>query len=142
MRLEALLRAHGFMRTERPPALWEARTELERLVPLVGEMIAAALAGGGVLEQLTLAAANVAIEPPEEGDDGAQLPPPGEYVAISVRGATDLGPDARWLPGDSATGLLGRLGARLDAAGARWAYVRRLPGEGSITVLLDRAPQS
>ena len=40
MRLDALIRAHGFMRTERPPELWEADTEDVRFIPLLGEMIA------------------------------------------------------------------------------------------------------
>ena len=43
MRFEALLRAHGFMKTEHPPDVWEADTEDVRFVPLLGEMIAAPL---------------------------------------------------------------------------------------------------
>jgi hypothetical protein len=38
MRLDALLRAHGFMRVERPPRLWEADTDDERFIPLLGEV--------------------------------------------------------------------------------------------------------
>jgi len=54
MRLDALLRAHGFMRVERPPQLWEADTDDERFIPLLGEMIAVSLARGAKLEELTL----------------------------------------------------------------------------------------
>jgi len=40
VKLDALLRAHGFMNVQRPPALWEADTEDIRFVPLLGEVIA------------------------------------------------------------------------------------------------------
>ena len=93
MRLEALLRAHGFMRVERPPELWEADTDEAHLIPLLGEMIAASLARGGVLEELSLNAANVRVE-----DDGGD-PSPGEYVALTVRGKVAWEADAVWLPG-------------------------------------------
>jgi hypothetical protein len=38
LRFDALIRAHGFMRTERPPEIWEADTEDVRFIPLLGEM--------------------------------------------------------------------------------------------------------
>jgi len=47
LRLDGLLRAHAFMRVERPPELWEAAAEDTTLVPLLGEMIAARLAAAG-----------------------------------------------------------------------------------------------
>ena len=37
---------------ERPPQLWEADTDDERFIPLLGEMIAASLSRGGKLEEL------------------------------------------------------------------------------------------
>jgi len=46
MRLEALLRAHGFMKVEQPPQLWEAATDDTEFIPLLGEMIAASLSRG------------------------------------------------------------------------------------------------
>jgi hypothetical protein len=138
MRLEPILRAHAFMRVEQPPALWEPDTEDWRFVPLLGEMIAAALAGGPPLEELTLGASNVVVSPSDDAEPA--VPPPAEYVAVTVRGATNFGPDDRWDPSAAArAGLLGRLHDRLDAAGARFAYVRRLPLEGSFTVFFARA---
>jgi hypothetical protein len=48
MRLDALLRAHGFMRVERPPQLWEADTDDLTFIALLAEMVAASLARGGI----------------------------------------------------------------------------------------------
>jgi len=140
MKLDALLRAHGFMNVERPPLLWEADTEDTRVVPLLGEMIAAALAGGGVLSALTLNASNVSVDLADDPDDAGSGPPQGEFVAITISGATDLGPDGSWNPGrSSSVALLNRLTDRLAVAGARYAYVRRVPPTGSITVFLARS---
>lgn len=77
MRLEPLLRAHGFMKVEQPPELWEPATEDTRFVPLLGEMIAAGLTGGAELDALTLNASNVVVEAPRPGEDAAArwLPP-------------------------------------------------------------------
>lgn len=141
MKLDALLRAHGFMKVERPPEIWEADTEDTRFVPLLGEMIAAALVGGGELSALTLNASNVSVDltgDPDEPESSG--PPSGEFVAITVSGATDLGPDGTWQPGrPSSVQLLDRLADRLAVAGARYAYVRRTPPTGSVTVFLPRA---
>ena len=141
MKLDALLRAHGFMNVERPPEIWEADTEDTRFVPLLGEMIAAALAGGGELSALTLNASNVSVDLSDDPDEHeGSGPPSGEFVAITVSGATDLGPDGSWNPGRrSGVALLNRLADRLTVAGARYAYVRRIPPTGSITVFLSRA---
>lgn len=148
MRFEALVRAHGFMKTERPPEIWEADTEDVRLLPLLGEMISAGLCGGAPLEELTLNVSNVVV-PADAGSRGAGSdgggeeghgPPVGEFVAVTVRGRTDLGPDHSWRPGHPPRPnlLLGRLETRLADAGALFAYVRRMPPEGSVTVFLRR----
>jgi len=139
MKLDALLRAHGFMKVERPPVIWEADTEDTRFVPLLGEMIAAALAGGGELSALTLNASNVSVDLMDDEPEGSG-PPSGEFVAITVSGATNLGPDGTWQPErPSSVTLLDRLADRLAVAGARYAYVRHTPPTGSITVFLSRA---
>ena len=133
MKLDNLLRAHGFMRVERPPEIWEADTEDVRLVPLIGEMIAAALAGGGALVTLTLNASNIVVE---EGD----RPAAGQYVALTVSGMIDVGPDAVWPDsGAAGSGLLVRLHDRLVTAGAVFAYIRRTGTFGSMTVFLRRS---
>ena len=140
MKFDSLLRAHGFMKTERPPEMWEAETEDVHFIPLLGEMIAAGIGGGSLLEELTLNVSNVVVQldASEEVEQG-RLPPEGEYVAVTVRGRTDLGPDDSWFPGHVGYGLLGRLGPRLTDSGACYAYVRRLSQEGSITVFLRRS---
>jgi hypothetical protein len=141
LRLESLLRAHSYMKIERPPRVWDADTEDVRFVPLLGEMIAAALGAGTPLAELTLSAANVVVEPFTDGEGAtAGSPEPAEYVALTVRGVADFGPDATWKPSaPPPTGLLARLHERLETAGARFAYVRRLPPEASFTVFLARA---
>jgi len=138
LRLEALLRSHGFMRVERPPELWEARAEDTTLVPLLGEMIAARLALGGRLEELTLNASNVVVSA-DDFDDEGRGPAPGEYVALTVMGDGAPEDDATWSPqGAARTGALKRLAGRLAEAGVRYAYTRSFDGKGTITVFLAR----
>ena len=142
LQFDALIRAHGFMKTERPPSVWEADTEDVRFIPLLGEMIAAGLSGGSTLETLTLNVSNI-VAPEDAEDDPANrtVLPAGEYVAVTVRGITDLGPDQVWFPGRPLSDrlLLGRLDTELTMAGVRYAYVRRIPPEGSVTVMLARS---
>ena len=137
MRLEPFLRAHAQMRVERPPELWEAETEDEQLVPLIGEILAAGLSRGISLGELTLNVSNVVVE---ESDDGEPMvPPPAEYVAITISGPADFGPDDTWHPTESQhRGLLGRLHDRLQMVRARFAYVRRMTPNGSVTVFFAR----
>lgn len=140
MRLDDLLRAHGFMKVERPPELWEADTEALRFVPLLDEMIAASLARGAELAGLTLNASNVVVE--GGGDHEERPPAPGDYVAVTVSGNVDWEADAVWYPeGPSPQGKLGEIGDPLLDAGARYAYIRRMPPKGSITVFFSRLRQ-
>jgi hypothetical protein len=53
MRFDAILRAHAFMKVQRPPEIWEADTEDIRFLPLLGEMIVAPLSEGVTLGELT-----------------------------------------------------------------------------------------
>jgi hypothetical protein len=149
MEFDALLRAHGFMKVERPPEMWAADTEDTRFVPLLGEMIGAALSHGVALADLTLNVSNVVVDASGDEDDTVD-PTPGEYVAVTVVGAVDLGPDGSWVPASSSwvpalagtsqsrSPLLARLHDRLVTAGVVYAYVRWLPPQGSITVFLPR----
>ena len=131
MRLDALLRAHGFMRVERPPELWEADTDDQSFIPLLGEMIVASLVRGARLEDLTLNASNVTV--PDDAESPGD-PPAGDYVAITVSGEVAWAADASWHPARPwALGSLEDLTARLAPAGARFAYIRRAPGRGSLT---------
>src|SRR5262245_31417085 len=138
MRLEPILRAHAYMKVEQPPELWEADTEDSRFLALLGEVIAAALSSGTPLGELILNASNVVVVPPEDGED-LGFPQPAEYVAITVRGHTDFGRDETWNPSaPRGPGRLSGLHDRLEAAGARFAYIRRIPPEGSFTIFFSR----
>jgi hypothetical protein len=73
MDLTPLLRAHGYLRVERPPELWEAEIDDVLLVRAIGEMIAAALARGTELGDVVLRASNVTVqsEDSSEGEGGS-----------------------------------------------------------------------
>jgi hypothetical protein len=134
--LDHLLRAHGFMRVERPPELWRADVEDMRLAPALGEMIAFGLSRGNPLGELTLGAANVVVE-----TDGFDAVAAGEYAALSVSGEGDWRPEWKWRPGAPLPGgAYADLGHALEQSGAVFAYARRLGDGGSITIFLPRAP--
>ncbi len=138
MRFDEILTAHGFMRTERPPLMWEADTEDERFIPLLGEMIVVGLNAGNEPAQLTLAVSNVTVE--EDDDDEPETPwvEPGDYVAVTVKGPGRWSDDV-WRSGDGPTlGMLVNVAPRADDAGAVYAYTRDLDGEGAVTVFLRR----
>ncbi|MGH7541691.1 MAG: hypothetical protein ACRELC_11895 [Gemmatimonadota bacterium] len=138
MRFDAILRAHGFMRTERPPALWEADTNLEPFLKTLGEMIALGLGRGNELAELTLNVSNMTVEPDEDPDEEGAWIPDGDYVAVTVRGA-GAWEDDMWRAGQGPTrGILANVGPAADAAGAAAAYSRNLGSDGSVTVLLPR----
>jgi len=108
-------------------------------VPLLGEMIAARLALGGRLEELTLNASNVVVAADDFDDDPGHGPAPGEYVALTVMGEGAPEDDATWSVARRArAGTLQRLAGRLAAAGARYAYTRSFDGKGTITVFFAR----
>lgn len=134
MNLEPLLRAHGSMQVERPPQMWEADTRDEAFLRVLGEMIAIGLGRGNELEQLTLSVANVTAERDEE----VGWIPPGDYVAVSVRGG-GVWDDDTWRAGQGPTdGLLRDVGPAADTAGAVYAYARNLGSEGSVTTMFPR----
>lgn len=138
MRFDEILTAHGFMRAERPPLMWEADTDDERFIPLLGEMIVVGLNAGNELAQLTLAVSNVTVE--EDDDDEPETPwvEPGDYVAVTVKGPGRWSDDV-WRSGDGPTlGMLVNVAPRADDAGAVYAYTRDLDGEGAVTVFLRR----
>jgi hypothetical protein len=120
MRLDGLLRAHGFLKLDRPPELWEADTGLA-IVPLLGEMIAGCVRRETLeLSELTLNASNVEV--PEDDEPGG--PPAGQFVALTVSGP--------------AVPSLAKLRESLVAAKVRYSYIRDMQTHGSITVFLAR----
>jgi hypothetical protein len=82
MKLDGIVRAHEFMHIERPPVLWEADTQDEVFIRLLGEMISFALQRSLDVSALTLNVANVVIDP-HAARGGT---PAGEYLAVTVRG--------------------------------------------------------
>jgi hypothetical protein len=140
MDLDRPLRAQASLKVERPPTLWEAETEVEPFLALLGEMIALGLGRGNELAELTLNVSNVLVEPDEDDWEVDRIPD-GEYVAITVRGA-GAWDDETWRAGQGpTTGLLSNVGPAADAAGAVYAYTRDLVVEGSVTVFLPRLPE-
>ena len=138
MKLDALLRAHGFMNVERPPELWEVDTEDEPFLRMLGEMIAIGLGRGNDLPDLVLNVSNVIVEPDEDPEDPAWAEP-GDYVAITVRGSGSWEDDV-WRAGQGPTkGLLDHVGPAADEAGAVYAYMRDLGAQGgAVTAFLPR----
>ena len=137
MDLDGPLRARVFLKVERPPMLWEAETEVEPFLALLGQMIALRLGRGNELGDLTLNVSNVVVEP-DRDDEEVEWIPGGEYVAITVRGAGAWNDDT-WRAGQGpTTGLLCNVGPAADGAGAVYAYTRDLVPEGSVTALLPR----
>ena len=137
MDLDEPLRAQASLKVERPPTLWEAETQVEPFLALLGQMIALGLGCGNELGNLTLSVSNVVVRP-DQDDEEAEWIPGGEYVAITVRGA-GAWTDDTWRAGQGpTTGLLRDVGPAAEAAGAVYAYARDLAAEGSVTALLPR----
>jgi hypothetical protein len=135
MKLDGYLTAHGFMRVERPPQLWEADTEEVAFLELTGEMIAAALGRGNELADLVLGASNVAVE----ADAATGELPTGEYVALTIRGGGDWSPEFVWTPSSPrSSNWTCNVERAAPKAQAEYAYVRTHPEGGSLTVFLRR----
>lgn len=137
MRFDEILTAHGFMKTERPPLMWEADTDDERFIPMLGELIVVGLNAGNELAQLTLAISNVTVEEENDPEETPWLEP-GDYVAVTVKGPGRWSDDV-WRRGEGPTrGSLANVAPRAEDAGAVHAYIRDLGSEGAVTVFLPR----
>jgi hypothetical protein len=134
--LGPVLRAHAFLRVERPFTMWPAEVDDVALNRLLGETIAYSLGRGTELADVGLRAANVTVE-----HDDAPVPA-GDYVTIEIAGVGDWSPDVSWTPAasDAVVVLTADVTAALRGAEARWAYTRALPDRGSITVFFPREP--
>ena len=97
--LRPYLRAHGYLRVEQPPELWDADCDDELLIRLTGELLATALSRGTDLPDVVLRASNVVVS-----EDG--VPAPGDYVALTVAGVGDWGPERTWDPATAPPGSL------------------------------------
>jgi hypothetical protein len=133
--LEALLRAHAFLRVERPPELWTVDVLDGPFIRMLGEMIVVGLLHHDVLAELTLNVANVTVE--AEPPDGVA---PGDYVSISILGPGTWEHDRAWTPGAVEPLWSPDLDAALRAASAAYAYLRTLgDAGGSITAWVPRS---
>ena len=138
MELGPLLNAHGYLRVERPPVLWEAAADDVALVRTLGEMIAAGLQRGNELGDIVLRANNVTVF--ADPDEELTVPAPGDYVALSILGAGDWRPEIHWRPGQPGAPVLvsGGLDRAARAAGIPYAYTRSDGDSGSVTVFVLR----
>ena len=135
MQLDGIVRAHEFMHIERPPVLWEADTQDEVFIRLLGEMISFALQRNPDVSALTLNVANIVVDP-HATRDGM---PAGEYLAVTVRGPGSGTPELAWRPNAPLTfGPFGDLDKAALKSRAVWVYSRNLGEEGSITAFFRR----
>jgi hypothetical protein len=133
--LGPVLRAHAFLRVERPFTLWPAEVDDVALIRLLGETIAFALSRGTELGDVALRAANVTVE-----HDDAPVPA-ADYVTLEIEGVGDWAPEVSWTPAapDAVVVLTADVTAALRGAAARWAYTRAFTDRGSMTVFFPRA---
>ena len=137
MDLVPLLRAHAFIRVEQPPLVWHVAVDDVALIRLLGEMLATTLARGNELGDITLNVANVTVT---DTSEPGELPAPGDYVALTVRGRGECGLPTRWWPGAVGGVFVGEDVERAArAAGIPFAYTQNQSGEGSITVFVARS---
>src|SRR5215813_13829642 len=94
MKLDAIVRAHEFMHVERPPVLWEADTQDEVFIRLLGEMISFTLQRNLDVSALTLNVANVVVD----SHAAREGMPAGDYLAVTVRGPGSGTPELVWKP--------------------------------------------
>lgn len=134
--LDALLRSHAFMRVERPPELWEMDVLDVPFIRMLGEMIVVGLRHHDDLAELTLNVSNVTA------DDAPTGVRPGDYVAVTVRGAGRWA-DATWTPASSEPLWSEDLSTAMRGASVALAYLRLLnEDEGSLTVWIPRSSQA
>src|SRR5215475_1814963 len=139
MKLDGIVRAHEFMHIERPPVLWEADTEDEVFIRLLGEMIAFALQRSKDVSALTLNVANVVVDPHAAGG----RMPVGEYLAVTVRGPGSGTRELVWGPNSPLTfAPFGDLDKAALNSRAVWVYSRYLGEEGSITAFFRKTAGS
>jgi hypothetical protein len=135
--LEALIRAHPFIRIERPPELWKIDVDDVLFIRFFGELLVALLGrNGGELANVTVQFSNVVIE-----SDAAGPMPEGEFVAVTGLFNADTTPEISRIPnaGSRPSLLSSDLEYAAANAGGAWAYTRSLGGVlGSVTVFFSR----
>jgi hypothetical protein len=131
------LRAHSYLRVERPFTLWPADVDDVALIRLTGEVLAFALGRGTELADILMRASNVTVP----GDDSPVAA--GDYVALTFAGAGDWSPEVSWTPATDGKRVLVNddVTRAARAAGIPWAYTRVEADGGSVTIFLRRASE-
>lgn len=139
MRLDALFRALGVVNLERPPEPWEAETDEASFARLAEEIIATWTSRGARVQDLIVSLANVVVEPDSDPSHLVNGPPPGEFLALTVRGPKVGDTAGQWIPGEAPSAKpLHSLSQCLTRAGVRYAYVPTSGSASTITVFLSR----
>jgi hypothetical protein len=141
MNLPDALHAPGIIRVEQPPHVWEADTNEVAFADLVRVLLSmSTLSRMQQPVDFTLNVSNVTI-PADSADERLAV---GDYIAVTVQGLSDWGPDSIWWPGLAPlTDLFEKLNTPLHQAHARFAYVRNIESESTVTVFFPRlAPTS
>jgi hypothetical protein len=136
MDLGPYLRAHSYLRVERPFTLWPADVDDVALIRLTGELLAFALGRGTELADIVMRANNVTVP-----DDDSPVAA-GDYVALTIKGAGDWSPEVSWRPDDvdgERVLVNDDVTRAARAAGTPWAYTRVEADGGSVTIFLPRA---
>ena len=136
--VEAMLRAHSYMRTGRPSDSWDPDVDDQTFFALLGEMIVVGMHHGNDLGDLTLSVTNVTVMP------GAGGPiPAGDHVAITVSGRGDWTPEGTWsreAGASPAPFVTADLEAAIVLSDAIYGYTRQAsPETGGITALFPAA---
>ncbi len=135
MDLGPYLRAHSYLRVQRPFTLWSVDVDDVALIRLTGELLAVALGRGTELGDVVMRANNVTV--PRDSPVAA-----GDYVAITIAGAGDWSPEVSWTPDADGDRVLVNedVTRAARAAGIPWAYTRIEADGGSVTFMLPRSP--
>ncbi|MEA2577627.1 MAG: hypothetical protein QOD78_1215 [Chloroflexota bacterium] len=135
--VEAMLRAHSYMRTGRPSDTWDPDVDDQTFFALLGEMIVVGMHRGNDLGELTLSVTNVTVMP---GADGPI--PAGDHVAITISGRGDWTPEQTWSrgAGPSEPFVTPDLEVAIVASDAIYGYTRQAsPETGGITAMFPAA---
>jgi hypothetical protein len=135
MDLTNILLDFEFLRLERPPLLWGADTDEVACRRLLDQLIALGWPGHDEPSGLSLNLSNVTV--PEDSADERLAT--GNYVAVTLRGPGEWGPETVWWPGATLVGgVLPKLEESLGQASGRFAYTRNLGSDRAVTVFFSR----
>lgn len=134
--VEAMLRAHAYMRTGRPSDTWDPDVDDQTFFALLGEMIVVGLHHGNELGELTLSVTNVTVMPGAEGPI-----PAGDHVAITISGRGDWTQEQTWSRDAAASEpfVTADLEAAIVASDAIYGYTQASAETGGITALFPAA---